>query len=332
MLNFTSAQVADGLPFDVCIPLIRHAMERLSAIDPRPEIIRGVIPLGSGRMFGTMPGVIDEGRFFGAKLVGVFPDRRLPGRQRHHGVIVLFDGETGAPLCIADAEQVTTIRTAAASAVATEALARPDARTLSIFGCGHQAQSHLEALSSARAYDRVYVWGRDARRARAFALEQSARLAFPIEALESAEQAARGADVICTVTSADSPILFGDWVRPGAHINLVGSSIPGPVEVDTNLVAASRYFVDSRPSALAQAAEFLQAKAEGAIDDSHIRGEIGAVLSGSIPGRTRDDDVTVYKSLGHIVQDLASVRRLYEHAMLDEASPADRALVSALMG
>jgi ornithine cyclodeaminase len=226
-------------------------------------------------------------------------------------VVVLFDGESGHPVCIADAEAITTIRTAAATTVATEALARPDAKTLAIFGYGTQADAHVTALTSVRKYERIVVWGRSMDRAGEFARRHSEIAGLPVEAASSAEAAARESDVICTVTNATTPILLGRWVRPGTHVNAVGSSFAGPVEVDSDLVVASRYIADSRRSALAQAAEFLNAKAAGLVHDDHVVAEIGEVLAHLAPGRVSASDITLYKSLGHIVQDLAAARYLY---------------------
>ena len=227
--------------------------------------------------------------------------------------MVLFDRDSGGVACIADAGEVTEIRTAAASAVATEALARPDARTLAIFGCGAQAASHIRALTRVRRFERVLIWGRSVERARHFAGRMGQEVGIAIEAVADGREAA-AADVICTVTSARAPVLLGDWVRPGTHVNVVGSSHAGPVEIDHALVLASRYIVDSRRSALAAAAEFLLAKEAGLIDDGHIAAEIGEVLLGRIAGRRSPEEITVYKSLGHIVQDLAAVSYLHARA------------------
>jgi len=308
-----AAEVERRLTPDVCIPLIREAMIG-SSTSGLAQPLRSITRIGDGRLFGMMPGVLSGAsgvaEHFGAKLLGVY-NNADSGRQHHHGVVVLFDAETGHPVCAVDAEAITTIRTAAATAVATEALARPDATTLAIFGYGNQAASHVKALTSVRQYERILVWGRSFERAREFALEHASATGLLIEAVESAEAAARESEVICTLTCAATPILLGRWIQPGTHVNAVGSSYAGPVEVDSDLVVASRYVVDSRPSALAQAAEFLNAKAAGLVQDDHIVAEIGEVLAGRARGRLSDNDITMYKSLGHIVQDLAAARYLY---------------------
>jgi len=206
---------------------------------------------------------------------------------------------------------VTELRTAAASAVATDALARPDARTLGLFGCGLQAAAHLVAIARVRPIDRVWVWGRDVAKADAFARRMSAETGIAVEALPSAERVAK-ADILCTLTSAQTPVLEGAWVRPGTHINAVGSSYAGPREIDRALVLAARFIADSRAGVLAQGAEFLEAREAGAIGDNHVVGEIGEVLLGGIAGRTSADEITLYKSLGHIVQDLAAAQFVHD--------------------
>ena len=234
----------------------------------------------------------------------MIPDR--PGRTRHQGVVIAFDGVTGAVSCIADAEPITRIRTACATAAATDALARADAEVLAIFGGGVQAEAHLRALPLVRRFREILLWGRSPDKVRALAEEMSGLVGQPITPVADGEEAARRADVICTVTSSPEPVLFDDWVRPGTHINLVGSSMLGPVEVDSALVARARYVADYRPGALAQGAELAAARAAGAIDDRYAVLEIGEVLAGRIAGRESDEQVTIYKSLGHVAQDLAA--------------------------
>jgi ornithine cyclodeaminase len=246
-------------------------------------------------------------------VLSVFADAEQPGRAAHRGVVVLFDRDSGRVSCIADAGTVTEIRTAAASAVATAALARPDARTLAVFGCGTQAAAHIRALVRIRKFDRILVWGRSLERAGRFAELMGREVGTVIEPVANGRDAAI-ADVICTVTSSPTPVLLGDWVRPGAHVNVVGSSHAGPVEIDHALVLAGRYIVDSRRSALAAAAEFLLAREAGLIEDAHIAAEIGEVLLGRVAGRRSPAEITVYKSLGHIVQDLAAVSYLHARA------------------
>ena len=256
-------------------------------------------------MFGVMPGGMGSGQCFGAKLISVYPENFAKGVQSHQGVVVLFDPVSGAPVCMVHAGEITAIRTAAASAVATDALARKDAKRLALLGYGEQAGTHARAISQVRGLEEIVVWGRSAEKARAFAIAMSAELGIRVRAVETVKEAVAEADVVCTLTSAAEPILMGEWVRPGTHVNVVGSSFAGPAEVDSELVRRSRFFVDSREGVMAQGAEFLRAKAAGVVGDEHIVAEIGSVMAGNLVGRTSEEEVTVYKSLGHVVQDLA---------------------------
>ena len=305
--------VRAALDYDGCIAAVRGAMADFSA-DGKPQPLRSIFELAPAKFFGLMPGALAAPRGFGAKLLSVFADPARPGRSAHRGVVVLFDRDSGEVSCIADAGEVTEIRTAAASAVATDVLARPDARTLAIFGCGVQAASHVRALVRVRQLERILVWGRSAERAAGFAEQMRREVGIAVTAVAEGREAAAAADIICTVTSSPAPVLLGEWIRPGTHVNAIGSSHAGPVEIDHALVRASRYIVDSRRSALAAAAEFLLAKEAGLIDDDHIVAEIGEVLLGRIPGRRSPEEITVYKSLGHIVQDLAAVSYLHSRA------------------
>ena len=306
---FDAAQVEELLDYSGCIDAVRKAMTALSSGD-QPQPLRQIFTVGDGEMFGTMPGELAALSTFGAKLVSVFSDPDRPGRTRHQGVVIAYDGKTGAVSCIADAEPVTKIRTGCASAVATDALARPDSAVLAIFGTGVQAEAHLRALPLVRRFREILLWGRSPEKTRDFAEKMAGQIGQAITPLSDGREAAARADVICTVTSSAEPVLLGEWVKPGTHINLVGSSYVGPVEVDTALVANARYIADYRPGVIAQSAELAVAREAGAIDDTHVVGEIGEVLAGRIPGRQNDEQITIYKSLGHVVQDLAAVAYL----------------------
>jgi ornithine cyclodeaminase/alanine dehydrogenase-like protein (mu-crystallin family) len=296
-------EVARLLPYEECIPLMREAMIALSAGRTR-QLLRSILDLPQGRAFGSMLGAMLDDGVFGAKLVSVFPDNFEKGGRSHQGLVALFDGESGAPSAILEAGEITAIRTAAASAAATEALARPDARRLAILGYGEQALRHVEAIRAVRDLERVTVWGRSPHRASAFAERIGG------EAFATAEAAVAEADIVCTVTAASEPILESRWVADGAHVNAVGSSRAGPAELDNDLVARARFFADHRDGVLSQGGEFLRARGAGMVGDEHVLGEIGEVMAGSIPGRLSPADVTIYKSLGSIVQDLAAARHV----------------------
>ena len=312
---FDAAEVERLLDYPGCIDAMRRAMIALSSGE-RPQPLRQIFPVGKDGKFGTMPGELAALSTFGAKLVSVFNDPAKPGRTRHQGVVIAYDGKTGSVCCIADAEPITKIRTACATAAATDALARADAEVLAIFGTGLQAEAHLRALPLVRPFREIQLWGQSEQRTRELAGEMSQVLGLEIAPVASAEQAARRADVICTVTSSLEPILIGEWVKPGTHVNLVGSSYLGPVEVDGALVVKSRYIADYRPGVLAQGSELAAARDAGLVDDSHVVAEIGEVFAGRVPGREDDSQITIYKSLGHVVQDLASAVYLQSRANL----------------
>jgi ornithine cyclodeaminase/alanine dehydrogenase-like protein (mu-crystallin family) len=301
---FVSAEeVARLLPYEECVPLMREAMIALSQGRTR-QLLRGIVDLPEGRAFGVMPGAMLDDGAFGAKLVSVYPDNFAKGGRSHQGVVVLFDPDTGAPSAILEAGEITAIRTAAASAAATDALARADARRLAILGYGEQARRHVEAIGCVRPIERIAVWGRSPDKARAFADRVGG------EAFETVAGAVAEADIVCTVTAAAEPILLSQWVPDGAHVNAVGSSRAGPAEIDNALVARARFFADHRDGVLAQGAEYIRAREAGLIGDDHLLGEIGEVMAGRIEGRRTDADVTIYKSLGSIVQDLAAARHI----------------------
>ena len=224
---------------------------------------------------------------------------------------------------VLDATSITGIRTAAVSGFATRLLAREDAGDLAILGSGVQARTHLEAMRCVRRIRRVRVWSRSADNARVFAAGESKRQGIPIDVAAGAREAVAGADLICTATSAREPILRGDWISPGAHINAVGSSIPAARELDTDAVRRSRLYADRRESLENEGGDFLLAKKEGAVGDDHIVGEIGEVAIGKVPGRRSKDEITLFKSLGLAVEDVASAKHIYEKA---RASGAGRTI------
>ncbi len=219
-------EVSRRLTYEVCIPIVRDAMIAFSRGETK-QLLRSIIPLSEGRFFGVMPGAMGAHAPFGAKLISVFHENFARGIQSHQGLIILFDPETGAPVCVVHAGEVTAIRTAAASAVATDVLARKDARRLAILGYGEQAATHARAMQKIRALESIVVWGRSSDRAHAFAKRMQAELSVPIATAEAVQEAVANADIICTVTAAAEPILKGEWVRPGTHLNLVGSGYAG---------------------------------------------------------------------------------------------------------
>jgi ornithine cyclodeaminase/alanine dehydrogenase-like protein (mu-crystallin family) len=309
-----ASDVRTLLPMSECIDLIQRTMIAVSegrAVLPRRTLL--VMPGDRGFM-GNMPGYLAEPECFGVKLVSLMQRNKPPLFSSHLGVVLLFEAEHGQPIALLDAAEITAIRTAAASAVATRLLARPDAGNLALLGAGEQASSHLQAMLAVRALRRVRVWARDAAKAVAFAEAEGSRHSILIEPAATVREAVAGADIICTVSKAREPILLGEWLGPGVHLNVVGSSVATTAEVDTPAVVKSRFFVDYRDSTVHEGGEYLRALRAAAIKPEHILGEIGEVANGTKVGRRLPADVTLYKSLGIAPQDLASAYHVLEKA------------------
>ncbi len=308
-------EVPQLLPMPECIAAMAEALSALAEGKVVLPLRQVVLLPDKQAAVASMPAYSQALKAIAVKVITVFPDNRGTQYDSHQGALLLFEGEHGSLRAIVDASEVTAIRTAAVSAVATRLLAREDAGDLAIVGSGVQARTHLEAMLQVRKIRRIRVWSRTPEHARAFAERESRRHAVEIEPANSARGAVRGADIICTTTAAREPVLKGDWVSPGAHINAVGASFPTARELDTALVKRARLFVDRRESALNEAGDFLIPRSEGAIGDDHIQAEIGELLVGRIAGRKSANEITLFKSLGLAVEDLASVVHIYRRAL-----------------
>ena len=308
------AEVRRLLPMTACVDLMHRTM---IAVSERRVVLplRSVMVMpGELGMMGNMPGYIAEPECFGVKLVSLIPRNKPPHYSSHLGLVLLFEAEHGCPVALLDAAEITAIRTAAASGLATRLLARPEAGDLALLGAGEQARSHLEAMLAVRTLRRIRVWARDSDKAAAFADAEGTRHQVTIERSATVREAVAGADIICTVTKAREPILLGEQLTAGAHLNVVGSSIATTAEIDTPAVVKSRFFVDYRESTVNEGGEYLRALRAGAITPEHILGEIGEVANGTKIGRRSLSDVTLYKSLGIAPQDLASAHYVLEKA------------------
>jgi ornithine cyclodeaminase len=291
-------EVSDLLPMAECIDLMADAFASLArgeSIQPLRTVLR--IPRTNGALY-DMPAFGGDPGALAVKLITVFPDNHTRGLESHHGVVVSFDVETGRPASIIDAGALTAIRTAAVSGLATRLLARDDARTLALIGSGVQARSHLDAMLAVRPIERVRVWSPTPMHRDRFAREASARHGLPIEAVDDAQAAVRDADIVCTVSGAREPVVRGEWLPPGVHINAVGASTPDTRELDSETMRRARIWVDARASALAESGDLLIPRAEGVIGDDAIAGELGEVVAGTARGRSGVDDTTVFISLG----------------------------------
>lgn len=273
--------------------------------------VRSVVQVKELSAFmGVMPAYQFNPPALGAKLVMVFPHNEQHQLPTHLAIIPLCDPQTGEVLAIMDGRLITEMRTAAVSAVATRHMARRDSRVLTIFGAGAQAESHLLAIQEVCQLDKVIIWNRSHARA-AHLQGKMAYLGIPIEIELNAESATRQADVIVTATASATPILHRDWLKAGAHINAVGSARFNMRELDTATLQASHLIVDKREAALKEAGDILIPISEGALTESAIQGELGEVVAGSVVGRPTADGVTVFKSLGQAVEDVATAHWMY---------------------
>ena len=271
MIVLTHDQVKSLLPMADAVEVIAHAMIGVSKRDVELPL-RNIMPVGGGNMMGMMPGSIGDPACFGIKLVSLFHDNPARGLSSHRGAIVLFEAETGGAVAMMDASLLTAIRTAAASAVATRALARPDATSLTIVGYGEQGEHHLDAMMTVRDITQLTVTGRNADKAAAFA--DRAAQAYPqltTHHSTDVQAAVKTADIVCTVTASPTAIVMGDWIVPGTHVNIVGSSIPSMREVDDRMVLRSAIWVDYLPSTLAQAGEIVEMIKAGTFSENDLR-------------------------------------------------------------
>ncbi|HST18522.1 MAG TPA: ornithine cyclodeaminase family protein [Gaiellaceae bacterium] len=307
------AEVRRLLPMPACIDLMADVLAGLAREELYNPLRFVVRPPSHPSLMGLMPAYRSgDSSLWSLKALTIFPGNSARGLDSHQGFVALFDGDTGEPRAIMNAGAITAVRTAAVSGVATRLLAREDARTLAILGTGTQARSHLDAMRAVRSFERILVWSASGR-----SLEGA-------ESVGSAEEAVRDADVICTVTSSSEPVIERGWLRPGAHVNAVGSSIPSARELDSATMTAAALFVDRRESTLNESGDYLVPLREGGLDESHIRAEIGEVLIGAGEGRRDADELTVFKSLGLAVEDLAAA----EHVLAQAEAEGVGAVVS----
>ena len=308
-----AAGVRELLPMSECIDAMEPAMiaATTGAISMPPRLVAPLID-ESGTLV-LMPGSSTELAAFGAKVINLIPDNPARGLPAIQGFIALFDHASGTPVAIIDGAEVTGIRTAAASGLATRLLARADAHTCGIFGNGVQAVTHIDAMLAVRPVDEIIVWGRNPDKAQVFAQEQAQRTGVSVRA--TADPAEAGAcDLVCTTTTSPVPVLSGEWVKPGAHVNLVGAHSLTTRECDTDLIVKSSVYVDLMESVRNEGGDIMIPVEEGAIDETHIIGELGELLQGKIPGRQDDRQVTLYQSHGINAQDMFAARHIHEKA------------------
>lgn len=311
----TEAHVTALLPLTDLIAAMEVALTRFSAgavLQP----VRSVLSVGPTKAYyGLMPAYVTEPPQLGAKIVTVFGENHRRGLPSHLATIFLLDPDTGALIALMDGRYITEARTAAVSAVSARHMARPEAATLAILGTGVQARSHLEALAAVRPIRQVRVWSPAPASRERFVAAMSGHVPATLTAAASAEAAVRDADIVVLVTSSPTPVLDASWVTAGTHVISVGACRPEQREMDPALVAAGRLVVDSRAAALVESGDVVLGIAEGRFDASHISGELGDVVRGALAGRTSPGEITIFKSLGMAVEDVAAADLVYRRAL-----------------
>ena len=315
ILILNSTQIRELLPMPDCIELMADALSALARDEVHQPLRTIVRPPNARGLLGLMPAYrAGERGAFGLKAICVFPENPSQGKDAHQGAVTLFSRETGELLALMNASEITAIRTAAVSAVATRLLAREDACELAIIGAGVQARTHLTAITCVRAIKRARIVARNFEHAQILVDEMQPKFPFPIEAVRKNEEAVRGADLIVTATSSLEPVICHDWISPGAHVNAIGTHSPTSREVDSATMAAARIFVDRRESALNESGDYLLAAKEGVVGPESIVGEIGELLIGTKSGRSSATQITLFKSLGLAIEDVACAEYLYRKA------------------
>src|SRR5215813_743498 len=320
LLILSHAEVEQLLPMNECIEVMKDAFTSLARGEfhqplrttTNPPGVKGVMALMPTFYAGATP-------LFGLKAICVFPGNADIGKDAHQGGVLLFDGSTGEPLALINASAITAIRTAAVTGLATRLLAREDACDLAIIGAGVQARTHLAAISCVRNLKRIRIAARRLASAQEFVKEMQPQSPCTIEAVDSAEAAVRGADIVVTVTTSREPVVKRELVSAGAHINAIGTFSFNAREIDTATMSDSTLIVDRRESALNEAGDYLIAAKEGAFGPEHIRAELAEVVTGAHPGRTSPAQITVFKSLGLAMEDLAAAAYIYEKARRENA-------------
>jgi len=312
LLVINHSEAAALLTMRECLEVMEKTLREICegrVIQP----LRTVMPIPGGNVVAMMPSCL--GDIAGVKVISVFPGNHSTQFDSHQGAILVYETGHGCLCAIIDATVITAIRTGAVSGVATNLLANPDAGDLAILGAGTQGRAHLEAIGLVRRLRRVRVWDLFPERARVFAQEEAERSGLIIETTASARDAVAGADIVCTATPSRDPILFGQWLSPGAHINAVGASQPPSRELDTEAIVMSRVFVDWKESTVKEAADYLAPLREGAIEERHILGNIGEVALGKIPGRQSREEITLFKAVGLAVEDLSAAGYVWRKAV-----------------
>ena len=311
ILVLATKHVRELLTYRECADVMREALAGLARGQIQQPLRTVVRPREAAGFMGLMPAYSPEAGY-GLKALVVTPGNPAAGKDAHQGGVLLFDVHTGEPLALVNASAITEVRTAAVSAVATDLLARPGAAELAIIGTGVQGRAHAHAIAATRALTGIRLAGRDLARTREVAAELAGQLGQPVTAYDQVPEAVAGADIVVTATNSPDPVLRRAWLAAGAHVNAVGACVPGDRELDTAIMAEAGVFADSRESVTHEAGDFLLAQGEGVMNP--VRAELGELLAGTASGRARDDEITVFESLGLAAEDLAAASFLYQKA------------------
>ncbi|MFK7806084.1 MAG: ornithine cyclodeaminase family protein [Anaerolineae bacterium] len=316
ILIINQTEVGQLLPYDEAIEAMRGAFTALAqgkTIQPLRPILW--LPEKVGAL-GMMPAYLEPIEAMGIKVVSVFPGNHGTEYDSHQGSVMLFETKNGRLLSLMDASEMTAVRTAAATAVATDLLSHPEATDLAILGSGVQARSHIAAMLEVRpSIKRVKIWSRNGEHAAHFAKRAAQKFGVEVVTADSVADAVAGTQIICTTTAAPEPILLNEMLEQGMHINAVGSSVPFAREIDSATMAQATLFVDRKESTVNESGDFLMAKADGVIDEDSIEAEVGEILIGEHPGRSSYQEITLFKSLGLAIEDVAAAHHIYQKAV-----------------
>ena len=295
-----------------CITIMENIFIQLEEDQAFNPLRSAMLIPGENGLLSMMPGYVNKQDIMGIKSVSVYPENANIGLESHQGSVTLFNALNGTPLAIMDAGQITAIRTAAVSGLATRILAKKNSKILAILGSGIQARTHIEAMTTILNLEEIRVWSKNKKNAKRLVEEQRKKYAIPFRPFDTVNEAIYNADIICTTTAAVEPILQGKYLMQGVHINAVGSSVRNTRELDGFAIKLSKLYVDKIESTINESGDFLMAKQEGTIDDNHIIGTLGEILTKQKKGRNNINDITLFKSLGLAVEDIATAFFIYD--------------------
>jgi len=302
----------DSITMEECITVMENIFIQLEEDQAFNPLRSAMLIPGENGLLSMMPGYVNKQDIMGVKSVSVYPENANIGLESHQGSVTLFNALNGTPLAIMDAGQITAIRTAAVSGLATRILAKKNSKILAILGSGIQAKTHIEAMTTILNLEEIRVWSKNKKNAKKLVEEQRKKYAIPFRPFDTVNEAIYNADIICTTTAAVEPILQGNYLMQGVHINAVGSSVRNTRELDGFAIKLSKLYVDKIESTINESGDFLMAKQEGTIDDNHIIGTLGEILTKQKKGRNNINDITLFKSLGLAVEDIATAFFIYD--------------------